>query len=394
MYVYIDESGNSGVNISDSAQPFFYALSLQSKVDFEKRIKCQMAKIRNDIQCSELHGNEIGIAKIDSIADSLLSICKKYEFSFHLSIIEKKFLAIVQLFECLFDSGINRGVPYHIYNIFEFRGVLLVKVASIIDDDIICKFWNGCIHENNTEKAHTNLQNICDIIIDNTSRLKDARSKELIKDALTWAKVNCSEFLPLFDEKYLNLTGSANFIAFTMQLPAICKTSAAHKQDMNLIIHDEQSQFKKTFEYYYDIMCKAEKITLPSYFCPETTLDFEPIRNCIFTMEPSDKHDGLQLVDIFLYLIKKHYEGKRITGKAKKLLSHIIQNTSLHDLMYNSFVELLKYRISSLNNLKSSPEDLKKVKELFDNFNNQKDLAMKELKEKQVVDDNISKGTD
>lgn len=36
MYVYIDESGNSGVNISDSAQPFFYALSLQSKIDFEK----------------------------------------------------------------------------------------------------------------------------------------------------------------------------------------------------------------------------------------------------------------------------------------------------------------------------------------------------------------------
>lgn len=349
MYVYIDESGNSGVNISDSAQPFFYALSLQSKIDFEKRIKCQMAKIRNDIQCSELHGNEIGIAKIDSIADSLLSICKKYEFSFHLSIIEKKFLAIVQLFDCLFDSGINEAVPYYIYNIFEHRGNLLLNVASIVDIDIISKFWNGCIHERNASKAHINLQNICDNIIKNTRKLKDNYSKKLIKDALTWAKANCSEFLPLFDEKHLNLTGSANFIAFTMQLPAICKTSAAHKQDINSIIHDEQSQFKKTFEFYYNTMSQAEKITLPSYFCPETTLDFEPIRNCIFTMEPSDKHDGLQLVDIFLYLIKKYNEGKNITGKAGNLLEYIVQNTDVQELICASFIDLLCTRMLNSN---------------------------------------------
>ena len=111
-------------------------------------------------------------------------------------------------------------------------------------------------------------------------------------------------------------------------------------------------------------------------------------------MEPSDKHDGLQLVDIFLYLVKKYNEGKDITGKAEKLLSHIMQNTSLHDLTYNTFVELLKNRISALNNSKLPPKDLEKVKELFDNFNKQKELAMKELKEKQVIDDKISKGTD
>lgn len=36
MYVYIDESGNSGVNISDSAQPFFMHFHYNQKLTLKK----------------------------------------------------------------------------------------------------------------------------------------------------------------------------------------------------------------------------------------------------------------------------------------------------------------------------------------------------------------------
>lgn len=38
MYIYIDKSGNSGININDASQPYFYTLSLISESDFENKM--------------------------------------------------------------------------------------------------------------------------------------------------------------------------------------------------------------------------------------------------------------------------------------------------------------------------------------------------------------------
>lgn len=389
MYIYIDESGNSGLNISDEAQPLFYAFSLQSEIDFEKRIRCQMEKIRNDIQCCELHGNELGIAKIDSIADSLLAICKKYNFTFSISIIEKKFLALAQLFDCLFDSGINIAVPYHVYNIFELRGLLLEKISTIINIDIVNKFWNGCIHEKNISKAHANMQDVCEYIIQNVDKLKDNRSREIVRDAMVWAKSNCSEFLPLFDKRHLNLMGSANFIAITMQFDSICKRCIDSKKKVVSIVHDEQSQFKKTFEFYYDVISKSPQISLLQYFCPNATLDFEPLKNCIFTMEPSNMHDGLQLVDLFLYLIKKFNEGKKVTGKAEELLLYILKATDINFFTFESFAELIEMSVRIMNTKNTSPELIKRGEELVQYSNKKRNEAMEEWEKNKATSNTI-----
>lgn len=250
MYIYIDESGNSGVNINDASQPYFYTLSLISESDFENKIKCQMAHIRKNLNCNELHGNELGISRIDSIAETLLSIIKKYNISFNLSIIEKNYIPLASFVDILFDSYDNKAVPWHIYNILELRGLLLFKLRSAVNKDILYKFWTGCIHENSPSKACKNLSEICETVIKNIPSIQDTQWEQIVSKAMEWAQKNPSQFFPQFEDKKLKLMVSANFISFTAQIPQLCNIAIEKNTTICSIIHDEQTQFCNTFKFY------------------------------------------------------------------------------------------------------------------------------------------------
>ena len=83
------------------------------------KIKCQMTHIRKNLNCNELHGNELGLSKIDSVSERLLSTIKKCNISFNLSIVKKNYiplallsilfliLAIIKLLRGLFTTNLN-----------------------------------------------------------------------------------------------------------------------------------------------------------------------------------------------------------------------------------------------------------------------------------------------
>lgn len=378
MYIYIDESGNSGININDVSQPYFYTLSLISESDFENKIKCQMANIRKNLNCNELHGNELGISKIDSIAETLLSIIKKYSISFNLSIIEKNYIPLASFVDVLFDSFDNKAVPWHIYNILELRGLLLLKLYPAVNKDILYKFWTGCIHENNTSKACKNFSKICEAVIKNISSIQDTRCEQIVSEAMEWAQKNPSQFFPQLEEKKLKLMASPNFISFTLQLPQLCNIAIEKNTTICSIIHDEQAQFGNTFKFYYDSSQKSGKVKLPPYFAQDSTLNFAPLKECNFIMKSSLNCEGLQLADVFLFLIKKHLEGKDITGKAQKLLEYILENTYVNQFTFSSFIDMIGERLVDIYSRPISREDVEKGKELLKEIEARRILAMQE----------------
>lgn len=110
IYAWIDETGNTGVNIFDEAQPDFLTAALITKGDIDLTCGSRLARLAARVGQPELHGNEMGIAGLEKISRELLDLYQAADAHFFLSRVEKKYLLCTKLFDTLFDSGENAAV--------------------------------------------------------------------------------------------------------------------------------------------------------------------------------------------------------------------------------------------------------------------------------------------
>jgi hypothetical protein len=108
LYAYVDETGNTGHNLFDSAQPDFYTAALVTKGDFDLRFANHVAAIAQKVGEKILHGQELGIGKIESIAADIITLLEKSKATFFVSRVEKKYLLVTKIFDSIFDSGEKR----------------------------------------------------------------------------------------------------------------------------------------------------------------------------------------------------------------------------------------------------------------------------------------------
>lgn len=130
MYFHVDESGNTGNNLFDSAQPTlsYGVLSSHSNVD-ELGISIHGAMLSN-LGVESLHAAELGIERIDSIVPLLAELHDRMDFSFDYYFIEKPTYALVQFFEAVYDAGLNEAVAWsHYWTPMRF---LLIGALGII----------------------------------------------------------------------------------------------------------------------------------------------------------------------------------------------------------------------------------------------------------------------
>lgn len=77
LYGYCDESGNTGLNILDSKQAFFWLAAFLSEYDLNKTAKSDIDNICRVLDVEELHINELGIKRVNSISNMLLKIFER-----------------------------------------------------------------------------------------------------------------------------------------------------------------------------------------------------------------------------------------------------------------------------------------------------------------------------
>ena len=61
MHAYIDESGNTGFNLFDPAQPFFQNVAMSSLVDFDEVFHNRLQRMADRLGVTHLHANELGL---------------------------------------------------------------------------------------------------------------------------------------------------------------------------------------------------------------------------------------------------------------------------------------------------------------------------------------------
>lgn len=90
VYAFIDESGNSGLDLLDVQQPYFWTGALLTRVDLDAIApEIRDATLRR-AGIAELHGKELGPGGIEKIAGRIIYLVRKYHLDFYFTRIAKE----------------------------------------------------------------------------------------------------------------------------------------------------------------------------------------------------------------------------------------------------------------------------------------------------------------
>lgn len=314
MYFYVDESGHSGPNLFDKQQPRLYYGTLSSPFDVDLIAGPTIRQIRSKLRVHRIHANELGNDGLMLIADDLERLSFDLQLRVRLSTVLKPDHAIITFFDQVFDQGVNPANSYAGYWT-PLRYLLLFTLAELFDEKLAARAWDARL-QTNSSKAEAEVTSICNTLALRTDGILDPRMRELIADTLRWAAVNPNKLGYNATNNTSRLAAMPNMIGFQSVLMAIASQLNHSNQQARRIVIDRQSQFntsQKSLHEYYQAISKApvlKETGLPEMDLaglPDIPLEFSGGDNCI----------GLELVDIYLWIARRVFEGKFVTQRLR-----------------------------------------------------------------------------
>jgi hypothetical protein len=336
MYFYVDESGHTGPNLFDENQPILYYGVLSSELDVDYQAASAMEEVRKFLGVERLHAAELGMGRLASIAKGLELLHLSLDLKFDFYMVYKKDHAAICFFDQVFDQGMNPAVPWLAYWT-PLRYLLLHKVSSLFDLELLKRSWNARI-QTNDEIAETELVEVCKTLLTRVGHVVDERSRQIITDALTWASNNPREIRYNAKNKQEFLWITPNLIGFQTVMRGIALRIYGCMPKSPVIVIDQQSQFNKTqrslAEFYaevrgfrYDFGTGLPELDYTGM--PDTSLLFSSGRESI----------GLELVDVYLWIFKRLYEGKEIAPELRSFIADQLHTTMTDEISLQAIEE-------------------------------------------------------
>ena len=311
MFFFVDESGHTGTNLFDENQPILYYGVLSAKTNIDVLAGSEIRKARKRKGVERLHASELGLGGLVEISEHLIAIQKKYRPRFDIYRVAKADHAVICFFDQVFDQGMNPAMTWTGYWT-PLRYMLLVKVASLFDEDLAKRAWKARV-DTNDKAAETELVYVCQALLPRLSELPDARSQQLIGDSLRWAIDNPGALHYNCKTQKDVLTVTPNLIGFQAVMHGIASTLKSPKAFASITV-DQQSQFNKAQRSLADFYASARHIPwgsgpgLPKMDLskiPTAPISFRSSKDCV----------GLELVDSYLWIFKRLLEGKELAGE-------------------------------------------------------------------------------
>lgn len=316
MYFYVDESGHTGTNLFDPHQPILYYGVLSAKTNLDVRAEEVVRSARHKLGVDRLHAAEMGLRGLVEISRYLAHVQKKCEPRFDLYRIAKRDHAIISFFDQVFDQGINPAVSWTGYWT-PLRYVLLIKVASLFDDDLASRAWAARISLNNQE-VERELIVICRSLLSKIDRIPDERSRQIIGDALNWAIQHAVELRYNCQSPREVLTVTPNLIGFQLVMQGISYRLEGVRAEASITV-DQQSQFnraQRTLAEFY-----AQNRNLPWFLGPGMpSMDLRNVPTTPIAFRSSRDSVGLELVDCYLWTFKRLVEGKDVPRELNAII--------------------------------------------------------------------------
>jgi hypothetical protein len=336
MYFYVDESGHTGANLFDDTQPILYYGVLSSQLNIDGLARDAVKELRASLGVERLHANELGMGKLVEISKGLIFLQENLDLRFDFHTVYKPDHALICFFDQVFDQGINPSVPWTAYWT-PLRYILLWKVAILFDVETLKKAWNARIQKND-ELATKEFLDVCKTILTRLEVVPDERSRQIIGDALAWAMENPQELQYNTKSKRESYWITPNLIGFQHVMQSIALRIKDGKSKSPVIVVDQQTQFNKTqrslAEYYAEASGRQFDFGTG---LPEIDFTGMPVTPILF--QSGLDNVGLELVDIYLWLFKRLFEGKEIAPELHPLLAPHISNGMYNEISLNAIAE-------------------------------------------------------
>lgn len=333
MYFYVDESGHTGVNLFDPEQPMLYYGILSSQVNIDFLAEESLRELKRKAGVSRLHAAELGNSGLVPMVDRLVSLQRLLDFRFDMYKVSKPDHAIICFFDQVFDQGVNPAVTWSGYWT-PLRYVLLLKLASLFDAGLAQRAWGARI-EINDIKAERELVSVCSDLKSRVGLLPDARSRQLISDALGWAMQNPSEVYYNTKTKEDRLQVTPNVIGFQSVMTGIAARLKKSGKKASRIVIDQQSEFnkaQKTLSDYFAAMSGVSMMNGPGL----PIIDFSGMPKTPISFSSSASSAGLELVDIHLWIFKRIVEEKEVAPELYALVSPHLRRGRTDEISLNA----------------------------------------------------------
>ncbi|PLY10034.1 MAG: hypothetical protein C0626_07080 [Arcobacter sp.] len=313
IYLYADESGNTGTNLFDNSQPYFYMATLFSPIDIDKneQFKNDFMNILNNE--NELHFNDLDKNNLTIISEQILQLFEHYNITSLLTIIEKKYLPKIHFFNTFFDSGLNPKVPS---NMYQQRMHRFIALAIVLEDftDSDAKTFYSLIEDEDYIEISNFINKIQKKVIQNESE----ELTNILNPIFEFAKQKPQECLSNFNKKEL----LPNFFVLPLIMEHTIKTYPNKKA---IFKHDYNSKIFKGMNHIIDIACnyKMNDDAFGSFA--------HMTKNNIFSngiqFIDSKNSLGIQLSDFVVSFAKAHHEDKIDTFSCTKMCEYIEQTS-------------------------------------------------------------------
>ena len=256
LFAFVDESSNTGHNVFDEAQPDFFTAALITKGNFDLGFERRVRTLAVQVQSESIHAGNLGIRKLDAIADGIIDLLIDSKADFFVSRVEKKYLIASKLFDTFMDSGENAAVAWHHYNLRPLRLMLVFKMSAMLDFDTAKLFWS-CLLEPNEDKCYTMLPTVCENLLSHLDRLPDEGSRQVLGEGLKWAALHPKAIQIHTDRKIARRAHFPNLVAFANLLDGLDLYSKRRKKRVACITHDQQGEFEKTLRMFHELYANA-----------------------------------------------------------------------------------------------------------------------------------------
>ena len=309
MHFYVDESGHTGPNLFDRNQPILYYGVLSSRVNLDVLVESRLASQRRLLGVTRLHAAELGVGRLVEVAPAIVRLVKQYDIRFDVYRVAKPDHAIICFFDQVFDHAVNQAITWTGYWT-PIRYVLLLKLASLFDEDLARLAWDARITPND-DIALPGMQKVCCELRKRIERLPDQRSRQLIGDALAWAEANPEEISYNVASKKDMLHVTPNVIGFQSVMHGIAARIKAAGIQASRIVVDQQSQFNKaqrTLSEFYQSVRGFKAPMGPGL----PAMDHTNVPTVPIEFSSSTNSAGLELADVHLWIFKRAMEDSSL----------------------------------------------------------------------------------
>ncbi len=344
MHHYIDESGHSGSKLFKDIknQPNLYYGVLTAPDDLDLLITEQVAAMREKVGVQRLHANHLGNGRLVQLADTLMEIQNRHGLVFDFYVVKKRAHAEFCFFDQVFDSGVNDAVPHYAYWT-PYRFILLMEVSLLFNAASAERAWNIRV-DTDSERAERDLSELCLHLLKGIGRVRGSDARRIIRRALKWAALNPEElsYNAADDDQIKQI--APNIIGFQFVMHGIARRVLEEGKKSKAIIVDRQDEFNKAQQTLAEFFASAAGIDFPN---PKDmpVISFDGMPDIPLDFRFGDTCVGLELVDIYLWVFKRLFEGKALANELKPLFEAQIGRGNYDEISHEGIMNrILKSR--------------------------------------------------